>query len=107
MISVYCRAVSFLHNVLSDPNPLYSLFAHCNWIHFLSFVLIFLQTSLLTDLPSAPGSPVVTRNTNTSVVVSWGASKDVRQLVGYYIECSVVGTDVWMPCNNKPVKQTR
>ncbi|XP_040910379.1 myomesin 1a (skelemin) isoform X2 [Toxotes jaculatrix] len=59
------------------------------------------------DLPSAPGSPVATRNTSTSVVVSWGASKEVRHLVGYYIECSVVGTDVWMPCNNKPVKQTR
>ncbi|CAG5896539.1 unnamed protein product [Menidia menidia] len=59
------------------------------------------------DLPSPPGNPVVTRNTNTSVVVSWGASKDVKHLVGYYIECSVVGTDVWMPCNNKPVKQTR
>ncbi|XP_039999061.1 myomesin 1a (skelemin) isoform X2 [Xiphias gladius] len=59
------------------------------------------------DLPSAPGNPVATRNTDTSVVVSWGASKDVRHLVGYYIECSVVGTDVWMPCNNKPVKQTR
>ncbi|XP_070700851.1 myomesin 1a (skelemin) isoform X2 [Pempheris klunzingeri] len=59
------------------------------------------------DLPSAPGSPVATRNTNTSVVVAWGASKDVKHLVGYYVECSVVGTDVWMPCNNKPVKQTR
>uniref|UniRef100_A0A669D1A6 Myomesin 1a (skelemin) n=1 Tax=Oreochromis niloticus TaxID=8128 RepID=A0A669D1A6_ORENI len=59
------------------------------------------------DLPSAPGNPVATRNTDTSVVVFWGASKDVQHLVGYYIECSVVGTDVWMPCNNKPVKQTR
>ncbi|XP_071402133.1 myomesin 1a (skelemin) [Centroberyx affinis] len=57
------------------------------------------------DLPSAPGSIVVTRNTDTSVVVSWGASKEV--VVGYYIECCVVGSDVWMPCNNKPVKQTR
>lgn len=59
------------------------------------------------DLPSAPGNPVATRNTDTSVVVSWGASKDVKHLAGYYIECSVVGTDDWMPCNNKPVKQTR
>lgn len=47
------------------------------------------------------------RNTSTSVVVSWVASKDVKHLVGYYIECSQVGTDIWMPCNNKPVKQTR
>ncbi|KAM7400376.1 hypothetical protein PAMA_004863 [Pampus argenteus] len=59
------------------------------------------------DLPSAPCNAVATRNTDTSVVVFWGASKDVKHLVGYYIECSVVGTDIWMPCNNKPVKQTR
>uniref|UniRef100_UPI0037E8626A myomesin 1a (skelemin) n=1 Tax=Semicossyphus pulcher TaxID=241346 RepID=UPI0037E8626A len=59
------------------------------------------------DLPSAPGNPVPIRNTDTSVVVTWGASKEVTQLVGYYIECNVVGTDVWIPCNNKPVKQTR
>lgn len=60
-----------------------------------------------TDLPSTPGIPVAIRNTATSVVVTWGASKEVKQLVGYYIECSEVGTDVWMPCNNKPIKQTR
>ncbi|XP_026168875.1 myomesin 1a (skelemin) isoform X2 [Mastacembelus armatus] len=59
------------------------------------------------DLPSVPSIPVATRNTATSVVVFWKACKDVKHLVGYYIECSVVGTDVWMPCNNKPVKQTR
>ncbi|XP_008332715.1 myomesin 1a (skelemin) isoform X2 [Cynoglossus semilaevis] len=59
------------------------------------------------DLPSAPSSPVAIRNTATSVVVIWGASKEATNLVGYYTECSVVGTDVWMPCNNKPVKQTR
>ncbi|XP_059201291.1 myomesin 1a (skelemin) [Centropristis striata] len=59
------------------------------------------------DLPSAPGNPVATRNTDTSVVVFWGASKEVKHLVGYYIECCIVGTDEWMPCNNKPVKQTR
>ncbi|XP_077470432.1 myomesin 1a (skelemin) [Stigmatopora argus] len=59
------------------------------------------------DLPSSPGTPVATRNTSTSVVVSWGASKDVKNLVGYYIEYRVVGSDVWFPCNNRPVKQTR
>lgn len=59
------------------------------------------------DLPATPGNPVPIRNTNTSVVVTWGASKEVKRLVGYYIECSQVGTDVWMPCNNKPVKETR
>ncbi|KAM4718861.1 myomesin-1 isoform 2-T2 [Anableps anableps] len=59
------------------------------------------------DIPSAPGKVVPTRNTDTSVVVSWEASKDVKDLVGYYIECSIVGSDVWEPCNNKPVKGTR
>ncbi|KAM4605242.1 LOW QUALITY PROTEIN: myomesin 1a (skelemin) [Polymixia lowei] len=59
------------------------------------------------ELPSAPGNVVPTRNTDTSMVVSWGASKDVKHLVGYYIECTIVGSDVWMPCNNKPVKKTR
>ncbi|XP_040028167.2 myomesin 1a (skelemin) isoform X2 [Gasterosteus aculeatus] len=59
------------------------------------------------DLPSSPGNPVATRNTDTSVVVFWGACKDVKYLVGYYVEYSEVGTDVWIPCNNKPVKQTR
>ncbi|XP_008394904.1 M-protein, striated muscle isoform X2 [Poecilia reticulata] len=59
------------------------------------------------DIPLAPGKVIPTRNTDTSVVVSWEASKDVKDLVGYYIECSIVGSDVWEPCNNKPVRATR
>uniref|UniRef100_A0AAY4ACR0 Uncharacterized protein n=1 Tax=Denticeps clupeoides TaxID=299321 RepID=A0AAY4ACR0_9TELE len=59
------------------------------------------------DLPSTPGPVVATRNTATSVVVSWGASKEVKRLVGYYIEVGVEGSNVWVPCNNKPVKCTR
>ncbi|KAM4543913.1 myomesin-1 isoform 2-T2 [Fundulus diaphanus] len=59
------------------------------------------------DIPSAPGKVVPTRNTDTSVVVSWEASTDAKDLVGYYIEASIVGSDVWEPCNNKPVKGTR
>uniref|UniRef100_A0A8C9VGI8 Myomesin 1a (skelemin) n=1 Tax=Scleropages formosus TaxID=113540 RepID=A0A8C9VGI8_SCLFO len=59
------------------------------------------------DLPAAPGRVVATRNTSTSVVVSWEASQEAKQLVGYYIEVSVVGSGVWKPCNNKPVKVTR
>uniref|UniRef100_A0A8C6UGI2 Myomesin 1a (skelemin) n=1 Tax=Neogobius melanostomus TaxID=47308 RepID=A0A8C6UGI2_9GOBI len=61
----------------------------------------------MMDLPSAPGVPVATRNTSTSVVLHWAGSKEVKHLAGYYIDCSVVGTSEWMPCNNKPVKQTR
>uniref|UniRef100_A0A9J8DJS3 Myomesin 1a (skelemin) n=1 Tax=Cyprinus carpio carpio TaxID=630221 RepID=A0A9J8DJS3_CYPCA len=59
------------------------------------------------DLPSVPGPVIPIRNTDTSVVVCWGASKEVKNLVGYYIEVSVSGSDVWVPCNNKPVKGTR
>uniref|UniRef100_A0A3P8T692 Myomesin-1 n=1 Tax=Amphiprion percula TaxID=161767 RepID=A0A3P8T692_AMPPE len=59
------------------------------------------------DIPSAPGKVIPTRNTDTSVVVSWEASRDAKELVGYYIESSVVGSNVWEPCNNKPVNATR
>ncbi|KAJ8010357.1 hypothetical protein DPEC_G00074220 [Dallia pectoralis] len=59
------------------------------------------------DVPSPPGRVVPTRNTDTSVVVSWEASKDAKELVGYYIEASIVGSNVFEPCNNKPVKGTR
>ncbi|XP_071381721.1 myomesin-1 isoform X2 [Centroberyx affinis] len=59
------------------------------------------------DIPSAPGRVVPTRNTDTSVVVSWEASRDAKELVGYYIEGSIVSSNVWEPCNNKPVNATR
>ncbi|TSK82173.1 Myomesin-1 [Bagarius yarrelli] len=59
------------------------------------------------DLPLAPGPIVPIRNTASSVVVTWGASKEARELVRYYVEVSVVGSNVWEPCNNKPVKDTR
>ncbi|XP_068199788.1 myomesin-1 isoform X2 [Antennarius striatus] len=59
------------------------------------------------DIPSAPRKVVPTRNTDTSVVVSWEASQDAKELVGYYIEGSIVGSNVWEPCNNKPVNVTR
>eukprot|EP00063_Salmo_salar_P038440 XP_014013275.1 PREDICTED: M-protein, striated muscle-like isoform X3 [Salmo salar] len=59
------------------------------------------------DIPSAPGRVVPTRNTATSVVVSWEASRNAKELVGYYIEASIVGSKKFEPCNNKPVKTTR
>uniref|UniRef100_A0A8C7G766 Myomesin-1 n=1 Tax=Oncorhynchus kisutch TaxID=8019 RepID=A0A8C7G766_ONCKI len=59
------------------------------------------------DIPSAPGRVVPTRNTDTSVVVSWEASRNAKELVGYYIEASIVGSNTFEPCNNKPVKATR
>ncbi|XP_004853244.1 myomesin-1 isoform X1 [Heterocephalus glaber] len=59
------------------------------------------------DIPQAPGKVVPSRNTDTSVVLSWEESKDAKELVGYYIEASVVGSGMWEPCNNNPVKGTR
>ncbi|XP_013374073.1 PREDICTED: myomesin-1 [Chinchilla lanigera] len=59
------------------------------------------------DIPQAPGNVIPSRNTDTSVVVSWEESKDAKELVGYYIEASVVGSGTWEPCNNNPVKGTR
>ncbi|XP_059183327.1 myomesin-1 [Centropristis striata] len=59
------------------------------------------------DIPSAPSKVVPTRNTDTSVVVSWEKSSDAKELVGYYIEASIVDSNVWEPCNNKPVNATR
>ncbi|XP_054478598.1 myomesin-1 [Anoplopoma fimbria] len=59
------------------------------------------------DIPSAPSKVVPTRNTDTSVVVSWEASKEAKELVGYYIEASILDSNVWEPCNNKPVNGTR
>ncbi|KAF3703699.1 Myomesin-1 Myomesin family member 1 Skelemin [Channa argus] len=59
------------------------------------------------DIPSAPGKVIPTRNTDTSVVVSWEASRDAKELVGYYIEGRIVSSNEWEPCNNKPVNATR
>ncbi|XP_048363866.1 myomesin-1 isoform X2 [Sphaerodactylus townsendi] len=59
------------------------------------------------DIPSAPSHVIPTRNTDTSVVITWTASKDAKELVGYYIEASKVGSGQWEPCNNNPVKGTR
>lgn len=76
-------------------------------LHILDYCTLLPPSPSLSDLPAAPGPAVATRNTDTSVVVSWGASKDVKHLVGYYINYTVAGSDVWTPANNKPVKGTR
>uniref|UniRef100_A0A663M971 Myomesin-1 n=1 Tax=Athene cunicularia TaxID=194338 RepID=A0A663M971_ATHCN len=59
------------------------------------------------DIPKAPGRIMPTRNTDTSVVVTWTEPPDAKELVGYYIESSIVGSGRWEPCNNNPVKGTR
>uniref|UniRef100_A0A8C3C5L8 Myomesin-1 n=1 Tax=Cairina moschata TaxID=8855 RepID=A0A8C3C5L8_CAIMO len=59
------------------------------------------------DIPKPPGRIMPTRNTDTSVVVTWTEPPDAKELVGYYIESSVVGSGHWEPCNNNPVKGMR
>uniref|UniRef100_A0A8C5QCI8 Myomesin-1 n=1 Tax=Leptobrachium leishanense TaxID=445787 RepID=A0A8C5QCI8_9ANUR len=59
------------------------------------------------DIPKPPSNAVPTRNTDTSVVLTWTESKDARELVGYYIEASLSGSGQWEPCNNNPVKGKR
>uniref|UniRef100_H0VM87 Myomesin-1 n=1 Tax=Cavia porcellus TaxID=10141 RepID=H0VM87_CAVPO len=59
------------------------------------------------DIPQAPSKVIPSRNTDTSVVVSWEEPPDAKELVGYYIEASMVGSGTWEPCNNNPVKGTR
>ncbi|XP_064006399.1 myomesin-1 isoform X1 [Pogoniulus pusillus] len=59
------------------------------------------------DVPKAPGHVMPTRNTDTSVLVTWTEPSDAKELVGYYIESSLVGSGRWEPCNNNPVKGTR
>ncbi|XP_022407042.1 myomesin-1 isoform X1 [Delphinapterus leucas] len=59
------------------------------------------------DTPKPPSNIIPSRNTDTSVVVTWEESKDAKELVGYYIESSIVGSGKWEPCNNNPVKGTR
>ncbi|XP_070308804.1 myomesin-1 isoform X2 [Odocoileus virginianus] len=59
------------------------------------------------DIPKPPSNIIPSRNTDTSVVVTWEEPKDAKELVGYYIESSIVGSGKWEPCNNNPVKGTR
>ncbi|XP_061026448.1 myomesin-1 [Eubalaena glacialis] len=59
------------------------------------------------DIPKPPSTIIPCRNTDTSVVVTWEESKDAKELVGYYIESSIVGSGKWEPCNNNPVKGMR
>ncbi|TSS35875.1 Myomesin-2 [Bagarius yarrelli] len=58
-------------------------------------------------VPSAPGKVIASRNTKTSAFVQWGAPKEGRNLMGYYVDCCMVGSKVWTPCNHRPYKHTR
>ncbi|XP_068583610.1 M-protein, striated muscle isoform X2 [Cebidichthys violaceus] len=64
-------------------------------------------TELPVGVPSAPGQVVATRNTKSSVFVQWQPPKNLKNLMGYYIDGRVVGTKDWFPCNHKPFKHSR
>ncbi|XP_062868657.1 myomesin-2 isoform X1 [Trichomycterus rosablanca] len=58
-------------------------------------------------VPSAPGQVIASRNTKTSAFVQWDPPKNLNNLMGYYVDCCVVGSKVWSPCNHRPYKHTR
>ncbi|XP_030793349.1 LOW QUALITY PROTEIN: myomesin-2 [Rhinopithecus roxellana] len=61
----------------------------------------------MTVVPSAPGRVLASRNTKTSVVVQWDRPKHEEDLLGYYVDCCVAGTNHWEPCNHKPIGYNR
>ncbi|KAM4693675.1 myomesin-2 isoform 2-T2 [Discoglossus pictus] len=58
-------------------------------------------------VPSAPGRILASRNTRTSVVVQFDKPKLEEELIGYYIDSSIVGSNHWDHCNHKPIKYNR
>ncbi|XP_043917836.1 myomesin-2 [Protopterus annectens] len=65
------------------------------------------QAAERIGVPSAPGRVLATRNAKTSVVVQWEKPKLGEELLGYYIDSSIVGSNHWEPCNHRPIKYTR
>ncbi|XP_012501321.1 PREDICTED: myomesin-2 [Propithecus coquereli] len=63
--------------------------------------------ALGVTVPSAPGRVLASRNTRTSVVVQWDKPKHAEDLLGYYVDFCVAGTNLWEPCNHKPIKYNR
>ncbi|XP_043535108.1 myomesin-2 isoform X1 [Chiloscyllium plagiosum] len=59
------------------------------------------------EIPASPSGVRCARNTKHSIVVHWTPSKSAKDLIGYYIDSCLVGTNDWQPCNHKPVKYTR
>ena len=41
------------------------------------------------------------------MVVQWDRPKHEEDLLGYYVDCSVAGSNVWEPCNHKPIGYNR
>uniref|UniRef100_G1M7N3 Myomesin 2 n=1 Tax=Ailuropoda melanoleuca TaxID=9646 RepID=G1M7N3_AILME len=66
-----------------------------------------IQAQDMIVVPSAPGRVLASRNTKTSVVVQWDRPKHEEDLLGYYVDCCVAGSNVWEPCNHKPIGYNR
>uniref|UniRef100_A0A452SL41 Myomesin 2 n=1 Tax=Ursus americanus TaxID=9643 RepID=A0A452SL41_URSAM len=66
-----------------------------------------IQAQDMIAVPSAPGRVLASRNTKTSVVVQWDRPKHEEDLLGYYVDCCVAGSNVWEPCNHKPIGYNR
>uniref|UniRef100_A0A8B9HJM0 Myomesin-2 n=1 Tax=Astyanax mexicanus TaxID=7994 RepID=A0A8B9HJM0_ASTMX len=69
--------------------------------------IVIRQEELQGGVPSAPGQVIASRNTKTSAFVQWDPPKHLNNLMGYYVDCCVVGSKTWMPCNHRPYKLTR
>ena len=41
------------------------------------------------------------------MVVQWERPKHEEDLLGYYVDCCVAGSNVWEPCNHKPIGYNR
>uniref|UniRef100_A0A671Q7G1 Myomesin-2-like n=1 Tax=Sinocyclocheilus anshuiensis TaxID=1608454 RepID=A0A671Q7G1_9TELE len=52
-------------------------------------------------VPSAPGQVIASRNTKTSAFVQWEPPKHANNLMGYYVDASLVGSKKWFPCNHR------
>uniref|UniRef100_A0A3Q2YFS4 Myomesin 2a n=1 Tax=Hippocampus comes TaxID=109280 RepID=A0A3Q2YFS4_HIPCM len=66
------------------------------------------ESARMEGVASAPGQPVATRNTKSSVFVQWEPPTHGQQgLMGYYIDARAVGSKDWFACNHKPFKLNR
>lgn len=108
----FARPFLFVHIPSKGPNP------GCHFLgtNGLDGVWCVCQNSEHTDplpsclpavTPSAPGRVLVSRNTKSSVVVQWDRPKHEEDLLGYYVDCCVAGSNVWEPCNHKPIGYNR
>ncbi|XP_061621977.1 myomesin-2 isoform X2 [Phyllopteryx taeniolatus] len=66
-----------------------------------------IETQELKGVPSAPGQVIATRETDTSVLIQWSPPKEPNNLIGYYIDQCVKGSNDWTSANHKPHKSTK